>query len=184
MAVGTSIRLSIALVIVVIAGAMTHASSAWQQTALVIFSDAAKQAGIDFKHENGASPQKYLPETMSAGALIFDYDNDGWPDIFLVNGGSFVDRAAAAAARHRLYHNNRDGTFTDTTAFSGIVVSGFGMGACSADYDNDGWPDLYVTGVESNKLYRNNGKGGFVDVTSKAGVGGAGRWSSSCAFAD
>ena len=93
-------RLSIALVIaLVIAGAMTHVSSAWQQTVPVIFSDAAKQAGINFKHENGASPEKYLPETMSGGALIFDYDNDGWPDIFLVNGGSFVDRAAAAAPR-------------------------------------------------------------------------------------
>src|SRR6476660_10607257 len=81
------------------------------QTAPVIFTDATKLAGINFKHENGASPQKYLPETMSAGALIFDYDNDGWPDIFLVNAGSFVDRGAATAARHRLYQNNRDGTF-------------------------------------------------------------------------
>jgi hypothetical protein len=149
-----------------------------------IFSDVTKAAGINFKHENGASREKYLPETMSAGALIFDYDGDGWPDIFLVNGGSFADRSAAAAARHRLYHNNRDGTFKDTTASSGIAVSGFGMGACSADYDNDGWPDLYVTGVESNKLYRNNSNDSFTDVTAKAGVGGNGLWSSSCAFAD
>src|SRR5256885_2550744 len=181
MRVGISIRISVALVIT---GTMAHVSPAWQQTDAFTFSDAARQAGINFKHENGASPQKYLPETMSAGAVIFDYDDDGWPDIFLVNGGSFVDRAAAAAARHRLYHNKRDGTFTDTTASSGIVVSGFGMGACSADYDNDGWPDLYVTGVESNKLYRNNGNGTFADVTAKAGVVGNGLWSSSCAFAD
>src|SRR5262249_11554208 len=90
----------------------------------------------------------------------------------------------ATNARHRLYHNNRDGAFTDTTASSGIKVFGFGMGACSADIDNDGWPDLYITGVEANKLYRNNGKGGFIDVTDKAGDGGVGRWSSSCAFAD
>src|SRR5215471_16027636 len=76
------------------------AGPARQQTGSVIFSEVTKQAGINFKHENGASPQKYLPETMSAGALIFDYDNDGWPDIFLVNGGSFVDHAAAAAAGH------------------------------------------------------------------------------------
>src|SRR2546425_9354710 len=171
MLVGTSIRLSIALVI---AGAMTHVSSAWQQTTPIIFSDAAAQAGINFKHENGASPQKYLPETMGAGALIFDYDNDGWPDIFLVNGGSFVDPKAAAAARHRLYRNNRDGTFTDATSSSGIIVSGFGMGACSADFDNDGWADLYVTGVESNKLYRNNGNGGVPEVTATTGAGGAG----------
>jgi hypothetical protein len=148
------------------------------------FSDAARQSGINFKHENGASREKYLPETMSAGALIFDYDNDGWPDIFFVNGGSFVDRAAATAARHRLYRNNRDGTFRDMTASSGIAVAGFGMGACSADYDNDGWPDLYVTAVESNKLYRNGGNGSFTDVTAKAGVGGNSLWSSSCAFAD
>src|SRR5688500_18095549 len=107
------IRIIFAFVMVhVIAGAVMHVSSAWQ-TAPSIFSDAAKQAGINFKHENGASPQKYLPETMSAGAVIFDYDNDGWPDIFLVNGGSFVDRGTATAARHRLYHNERDGRFTD-----------------------------------------------------------------------
>jgi hypothetical protein len=182
MRVGTPILLICALVIPC---AMAHVSAARQQTAPMIFSDAARQAGINFKHENGASREKYLPETMSAGALIFDYDNDGWPDIFLVNGGSFLDRAAAAAARHRLYHNNgRDGSFTDTTASSGIVVSGFGMGACSADYDNDGRPDLYVTSVESNRLYRNNDNGRFADVTAKAGVGGNGLWSSSCAFAD
>src|SRR4030095_14099938 len=173
-------RLTLALVI---AGAMARVSSAWQPTAPT-FSDATKQAGINFKHENGASPQKYMPETMSAGALIFDYDNDGWPDIFLVNGGSFTYRKVAAAARHRLYRNNGNGRFTDTTGASGIAVSGFGMGACSADYDNDGWADLYVTSVESNKLYRNNGTGGFLDVTAKAGAGGSGHWSSSCAFAD
>src|SRR5882762_1609188 len=174
MRVGTSLRLIlILLVILLIVGDLAHVSSARQQIGAVTFSDATRQAGITFKHENGASREKYLPETMSAGALIFDYDNDGWPDIFLVNGGSFVDRAVAAAARHRLYHNNRDGTFKDASASSGIAVSGFGMGACSADYDNDGWPDLYVTAVESNKLYRNNGgNGSFTDVTAKAGIGG------------
>src|SRR3954466_14367408 len=94
----------------IIAG-VTNFSSAWQQNAPVVFSNIAAQAGINFKHENGASPQKFMPETMGAGALIFDYDNDGWPDIFLVNGGSFVDSKVAAAARHRLYHNNRNATF-------------------------------------------------------------------------
>jgi hypothetical protein len=168
----------------IIAVVMTTVSAAWQQSTTVVFSSIAAQAGINFKHENGASPQKFLPETMGAGALIFDYDNDGWPDIFLVNGGSFVDSKVAAAARHRLYHNNRNSTFTDVTAASGVGVSGFAMGACSADYDNDGFPDLYVTGVASNKLYRNNGKGGFTDVTAKSGAGGTGVWSSSCAFGD
>jgi hypothetical protein len=177
-------RLSLRLSVFVSLCFHTHSGSARQQPAPAVFSDAAKQAGIDLKHENGASSEKYLPETMSAGALIVDYDDDGWPDIFLVNGGSFVDRDAAAAARHRLYRNNRDGTFQDTTASSGIAASGFGMGACSADYDNDGRPDLYVTAVESNKLYRNNGAGAFADVTAEAGVGGNGLWSSSCAFAD
>src|SRR5262245_38058511 len=181
MRAGTSSRLILALGI---AWGVTRVTLAWQATAPVTFSDFTRPAGITFKHENGASSQKYLPETMSAGALIFDYDNDDWPDIFLANGGSFVDRAVASNARHRLYHNNKDGTFKDTTAASGIGVSGFGMGACSADYDNDGWPDLYVTAVEANKLYRNNGNGNFVDVTAKAGVGGNGLWSSSCAFAD
>jgi hypothetical protein len=177
-------RVTASILALVIAGATAHVGSVWQNTAGVVFSDAAKQAGINFKHENGASREKYLPETMSAGALIFDYDNDGWPDIFLVNGGSFADRAAATTARHRLYHNERNGRFTDTTASSCIVVSGFGMGACSADYDNDGWADLYVTSVESNKLYRNNGNGMFADVTVEARVTGNGVWSSSCAFAD
>ena len=89
---------------------------ALQQNAAVTFSNIAVQAGINFKHENGATPQKYMPETMGAGALIFDYDSDGWPDIFLVNGGSFADHKVAAAARHRLYRNNGNGKFTDTTA--------------------------------------------------------------------
>jgi hypothetical protein len=100
------------IVAVIIAAIMTTVGSALQQSAAVVFTNIAAQAGINFKHENGASPQKFMPETMGAGALIFDYDNDGWPDIFLVNGGSFVDSKVAAAARHRLYHNNRNSTFT------------------------------------------------------------------------
>src|SRR5437868_11283705 len=119
-----------------IAGVLSHILSAQQPNAAVTFSNVAVQAGINFKHENGATPQKFMPETMSAGALIFDYDSDGWPDIFLVNGGSFVDRKVAAAASHHLYRNNGNGTFTDKTSTSGIAASGFGMGACSADYDN------------------------------------------------
>jgi len=166
------------------ASALAPAGVALQQNAAVTFANGAAQAGLNFKHENGATPQKYLPETMSAGGLIFDYNNDGWPDVFLVNGGSFTDRKASAAASHRLYRNNGNGRFTDASAASGIGVWDFGMGACSADYDNDGWTDLYLTGVRSNKLFRNNGSGGFLDVTTTSRAGGTGLWSSSCAFAD
>jgi enediyne biosynthesis protein E4 len=181
MQVGVTARLLGALIVIV---ATVSLGLALQQPVPVTFTNIAAQAGINFKHQNGASPQKYMPETMGAGAVFFDYDSDGWPDIFLVNSGSFVDAKAAAAARHALYRNNGNGTFTDKSATSGIGVAGYAMGACSADYDNDGWPDLYITGVGTNKLYRNNGTGGFVDVTAKAGAGGTGRWSTSCAFAD
>ena len=157
--------------------------SAFQQDTPVQFLSIAENAGIRFKHENGATPEKYLPETMGGGAVIFDYDSDGWPDLFFVNGGSFVDKKVAAAAKHRLYRNSRDGKFIDVTESSGIGISGFGMGGCAADYDNDGWPDLYVTAFGGNKLYRNTGKNSFTDVTDRAGVG-AGLWSASCAFGD
>ena len=157
--------------------------TAQQQDPSIRFVNVAAEAKLTFKHENGASPQKYMPETMAGGSIILDYNNDGWPDIFLVNGGSFTDKQKAAGARHRLYRNNKDGTFTDVTAGSGIGVSGFGMGACSADYDNDGWPDLYITSFGGNKLYHNNGNGTFADVTAKAGVGSQ-LWSASCAFGD
>jgi hypothetical protein len=175
-------RANIAAFVLILAAA--GICSALQQSSPVTFSNVAAQAGINFKHQNGASPQKFMPETMGGGSLIFDYDGDGWQDVLLINGGSFVDTRVAAAARHALYRNNGNGTFTDKSANSGIGVAGYAMGVCSADYDNDGWPDVYVTGVVSNRLYRNNGSGGFVDVTAKAGAGGTGLWSSSCAFGD
>jgi enediyne biosynthesis protein E4 len=156
---------------------------ALQQDLLVQFSNIAEKVGIHFKHENGASPEKYLPETMGAGGLFFDYNNDGWLDVFLVNGGSFKDPGRAARARHGLFQNIGDGTFKDTTQSSGIGVFGFGMGGCAADFDNDGWTDLYLTGATENRLYRNNSKGTFTDVTRVAAVGG-GMWSASCAFGD
>ena len=149
----------------------------------VQFSDVAEKIGVTFKHENGASPDKLLPETMSAGVIIFDYNNDSLPDLFFANGGSFVDKKVAAAAHHRLYRNTGGGKFTDVSASSGIGTFGFGMGGCAADYDNDGWPDLYVTAVGGNKLYRNTRNNSFVDVTDSAGVG-AGLWSAGCAFGD
>ncbi len=146
------------------------------------FDNAAADVGIAFTHRNGATPEKYMPETMGAGGLFFDYDGDGWLDVFLVNGGSFVDESVALEARHRLYRNQGNGMFVDASAGAGIGISGYGMGACSADYDNDGDVDLYVTSVDANRLYRND-DGAFTDVTDEAGAGSR-MWSSSCAFAD
>jgi hypothetical protein len=147
------------------------------------FVDVARHAGVLFHHTNGASADKHLVETMGSGALFFDYDGDGWIDIFLVDGGSIADAAADRRARHRLYHNKGDGTFEDVTDRSGIQHRAYGMGACAGDYDGDGRPDLYVTGYGANTLYRNRGDGTFADVTSAARVGGS-RWSTGCAFAD
>ena len=151
--------------------------------AAVRFTEVSSAAGIDFRHVNGASPAKHLAETIGSGGLFFDYDNDGWIDIFLVDGGSIADPAVAHQARHRLYRNRGSGTFEDVTAASGIVHRTYGMGACAGDYDNDGHVDLYVTSVGPNTLYRNTGKGGFTDVTRRASVGSP-LWSASCAFAD
>ena len=149
----------------------------------VRFTNITRHAGIDFIHSNGASAEKYLVETMGSGGLFFDFDNDGWQDIFLVDGGSLADPARAAKARHRLYRNKGNGTFEDVTARSGIEHREYGMGACAADYDRDGRMDLYITNLGPNALYRNTGNGRFVDTTAQAGVGSP-LWSTSCAFAD
>jgi enediyne biosynthesis protein E4 len=147
------------------------------------FQDITQSAGVTFKHTNGASPEKFLVETMGSGGLFFDYDNDGWIDIFLVDGGSFADAGVAKLARHRLYRNRGNGTFADTTSAAGIVHAEYGMGACAGDYDNDGLVDLYVTNAGPNVLYRNTGSGRFTNVTTKTGVGTP-VWSTSCAFSD
>ena len=149
----------------------------------VVFRDAASQAGIHFRHINGATPEKYMPETMGSGCLFFDYNDDGWIDIFLVNGGSLVNSKLAASSHSALYRNNGDGTFSEVTQQAGVKNQGYGMGACAADYDNDGRKDLYLTNFGSNVLYHNNGDETFSDVTEKAGVGFS-SWGSSCAFAD
>jgi hypothetical protein len=150
---------------------------------LVSFVDVASDVGIDFRHESGASSEKYFPEIMGSGVAIFDFDNDGWSDIFFVNGGSFVNERASEGARHGLYRNERGVAFADVTEASGIGTSGFGMGTCAADYDNDGWTDLYVTGVGSNRLYRNTAAGRFEDVTESTGTSSS-VWSAGCAFGD
>jgi hypothetical protein len=166
-----------------IAAIATAISSLLSAQPLVRFENIAPRAGLDFIHVNGSTPERHLAEIMSGGGLFFDYDDDGWVDVFLVDGGSLTDRAVASRARHRLYRNRRDGTFEDVTSASGITHSQYGMGACAADYDNDGWTDLHVTTVGSNALYRNNGGKAFTDVTRTAAVGAAG-FSASCAFAD
>ena len=152
------------------------------------FTDQTQAAGIHFKHTNGASEQKYLPETMGSGGLFFDYNNDGHLDIYLVNSGTFSN-TSRQVYRHPdhtnvLYRNKGDGTFIDITAEAGLQKNqGYGMGCLAADYDNDGNTDLYLTNFGKNQLYRNNGDGTFTDVTSHAGVGD-GNWSVSASFGD
>jgi enediyne biosynthesis protein E4 len=148
------------------------------------FTNVALTAGVDFRHVNGSTPDRHLLEIMGSGGLFFDYDEDGWVDIFLVDGGSLVDAKVDATARNRLYRNRGNGTFEDVSASSGITHSGYGMGTCAADYDNDGWTDLYVTTAGPNRLYHNDGGKRFSDVTAKAGVAGSPLFSTSCAFVD
>jgi hypothetical protein len=165
---------------------MTIASGAGQQpdaSTRVLFHDVSAASGLVFTHVNGASPDKHLVEIMGSGGLFFDFDNDGWIDVFLVDGGSKADPLVARTARHRLFRNRRNGSFDDVTATSGIRHLAYGMGACAGDYDNDGRTDLYVTNDGPNVLYRNTGNGSFTDVTANARVGSP-LWSTSCAFAD
>jgi hypothetical protein len=148
------------------------------------FTNAVPAAGVDFHHVNGGTPDRHLLEIMGSGGLFFDFDEDGWTDIFLVDGGSLVDAKVDATAYDRLYKNRGNGTFEDVSAASGIVHSPYGMGACAADYDNDGWTDLYVTSVGPNRLYHNEAGKRFSDVTARAGVAGSPVFSTSCAFVD
>ena len=149
----------------------------------VTFIEATSAAKAIFRHVNGATPEKYMPETMGAGGLLFDFDNDGWLDIFLVNSGSLADATVAKAARHGLFRNRGDGTFEDVSAGAGLARQGYPMGACAADYDKDGWTDLYVTSFGPNALFRNRGNGAFVEVTEATPVGKE-LWGTSCAWAD
>ena len=148
------------------------------------FVDVAKQAGLDFQHFSGSAEKTYILEGMSGGVAWIDYDRDGWQDLYLVNGGHWEELLQGKrSVSNALYRNNGDGTFTDVTRKAGVGGNRWGMGVAAADYDNDGWPDLFVCNYGPNTLYRNNGDGTFTDVTDRAGVGD-GRWAVSAAFGD
>ena len=155
------------------------------------FVDITQRVGINFQYLASHTSRKYLLETMGAGVALFDYDNDGRLDIYLVNGAPLSDptpkgtvpRKTDSQYWNRLYHQKPDGTFEDVTEKAGLQGAGYGMGVAVGDFDNDGYEDLYVTAYGGNKLYHNNGNGTFTDVTEKAGVAGGG-WSTSAAWVD
>ena len=142
-----------------------------------------ERSGIVWTHENARSYSRYLPETMGPGCAFLDYDNDGWMDIYLVNSGPADIFQPSTPLRNALYHNNRDGTFTDVTEQAGVLGGTFGMGVAVGDFDNDGWPDLFVTSYGNCILYRNNRNGTFSDVTESAGVKTPG-WTTSAVWFD
>ena len=155
------------------------------------FVDVTSSLGVRFQHAAPHTSKKYLLETMGSGVALFDYDNDGRLDLFVVNGAEIIDPSPPGTIpqktgpKHwnRLYHQKSDGTFDDVTEKSGLQGVGYGMGVAVGDYDNDGFEDLFVTGYGGNRLYHNNGNGTFTDVTDKAGVAGGG-WSTSAAWVD
>ena len=145
--------------------------------------DVSTTAGLQFRHNSGAFGSKYLPETLGPGCAFLDYDGDGWLDILLVNGADWPGRKGSGGTM-RLYRNNRNGTFTDVTEKAGLAVPMYGMGVAVADYDNDGFPDIFVTAVGQSRLFHNTGQGRFVDVTEKAGLGGRDSFSTSAMWFD
>ena len=156
------------------------ASSAAQA---IQFRDITAQSGIHFVHNNAAFGKKWLPETLGAGCAFIDYDNDGYPDILLVNGEDWPGRAKTPSTL-KLYHNNHDGTFTDVTRKAGLAISMFGLGAAVGDYDNDGHDDLFITALGQSRLFHNNGNGTFTEVTKAAGLFGPNELSTSAAWVD
>ena len=155
------------------------------QSAIAYFTDVAQRAGLTTPIVfGGKDTKKYIIETTGTGAAIFDYDNDGWPDIFLVNGTTLEGFPAGQSPTNHLYRNNHDGTFSDVTVKAGLNATGWGQGVCVGDYDNDGWEDLYVTYYGKNRLFHNQ-NGVFKEVGEKAGVAGSGKaWGTGCAWVD
>ena len=156
-------------------------STLGQAPATVVFTDVTQEAGIDFEHHNGRSGRKYLPETLGSGCAFFDYDNDGLPDIFLVNSKPWSGRAEGITSK--LYRNAGGGRFEDMTDAAGLGSAMYGLGVAAADYDNDGFSDLYVTVLDGDRLFRNQGDGTFQDVTKSAGIDNA-RFGTSAAWFD
>src|SRR6267154_2525411 len=169
-------RHSFSVLAIVLASVITQAQQ-------IQFRDITAQAGIRFTHNNAAFGKKYLPETMGPGCAFIDYDNDGWPDIVLINGENWPEHPGPATTP-KLYHNNHDGTFTDATAKSGLAVPMFGLGAAVGDYDNDGYDDLFITALGQSHLFHNNRNGTFTDVTKSAGLSRANEFSTSAAWVD
>jgi enediyne biosynthesis protein E4 len=156
----------------------------------IVFEEIAQRSGLSFVSDSSPTPNKNQPETMVAGVGLLDYDNDGYLDVLLVNGAAIPSlQKETPKYWNRLYHNNHDGTFRDVTEIAGVAGIGYGMGVAVGDYDNDGWPDIYVVNVGKNQLLHNNKNGTFTDVTDKASVGGGlldGKkmWSVSAAWVD
>ncbi len=153
---------------------------------VVHFEDIAHQAGLNMLNVSGGDAHKeFIIETTGNGAVIIDYDNDGWPDIYLPNGSTVEAFPKDQAPTGHLYHNNHDGTFSDVTTHAGIARAGWGQGGCVGDYDNDGYLDLFLTFWGQNVLFHNNGDGTFTDVTEKMGLKtGKAEWSTGCSFVD
>ncbi len=164
---------------------MTQTQPKPPQNAIAYFTDVAQKAGLTAPIVfGGKDTKKYIIETTGTGAAIFDYDNDGWPDIFLVNGTTLEGFSAGQAPTNHLYRNNHDGTFSDVTVKAGLNATGWGQGVCVGDYDNDGWEDLYVTYYGKNRLFHNQ-SGVFTEIAEKAGIAGSGKaWGTGCAWVD
>ena len=163
--------------------ALALAAASPPAPSLPTFTDVAAQAGIRFKHVNGSPEKNYIFEAKGGGVCLLDYDGDGRLDLYFVNGSTLEDVVRGVVHPSALYRANGDGTYTDVTAQAGVAGRGWGMGCTVADYDDDGWPDLYVLGVNGNVLFHNERGERFTDATEKAGLGG-GRWSTSAAFFD
>lgn len=171
--------------LLLLASSLAYAQPSSSLSKLAYFTDIAQKAGLTMMNVfGGVSSKKYIIETTGTGVAIFDYDNDGWPDIFFVNGTTLEGFPAGQSPTNHLYRNNHDGTFVDVTVQAGLVSTGWGQGVCVGDYDNDGWEDLYVTYFGKNRLYHNR-LGVFSEVADKTRVAGSGKaWGTGCAFVD